>query len=86
MAFGRRDTVHDRTIECTKLTAPGVSIMQLLDQLAVASGVAEQMQTQGQLPLRYETRKDFHQEAIVPSAQAALHGDAILAGMLLEQR
>src|SRR5438105_6103966 len=41
---------------------------------------------QGQLPLRDDTRKDFHQVILVPAAEAAFHGDAVLAGMLLQER
>src|SRR5258708_9863080 len=42
--------------------------------------------SQGQLQLRYDTRKAFHQEVLVPAAQAAFHDDAVFAGMLLEKR
>ena len=41
--------------------------------------------TQGQLQLSRNSRKDFQQEVVVPAADAAFHGDAVLAGMLLQQ-
>ena len=44
------------------------------------------VETQGQLPLRDDARKDFHQEALIPAAEAAFHGDAVVAGMLLQER
>ena len=37
---------------------------------------------QGQLPLKRYTSKDFCQERVTPAAGPALHGDAVLAGML----
>ncbi len=41
---------------------------------------------QGQLLLRDDVRKDFHQEALIPATEAAFHGDAVVAGMLLQER
>jgi hypothetical protein len=38
---------------------------------------------QGQLQLNRCSGKDFHEEVVAPAATAALHGDAVLAGMLL---
>jgi hypothetical protein len=40
---------------------------------------------QGQLQLRGDFRKDFHQEGVVPAADATLHGDAVLGRMLLQE-
>jgi hypothetical protein len=41
---------------------------------------------QGQLQLSPASRKHFQQEGVVPAADTALHGDAVLAGMLLQER
>ena len=41
---------------------------------------------QGQLQLRRGSRKDFHQEIVVPATDTAFHGDAVFARMLLQQR
>jgi hypothetical protein len=38
---------------------------------------------QGQLPLKRYTGNNFRQELIAPTARAAFHRDAVLAGMLL---
>lgn len=41
---------------------------------------------QGQRPLWCNPSKDLQQEVVAPAAATSLHGDAILAWMLLEQR
>lgn len=42
--------------------------------------------TQGQLQLTLCSGKDFEQEVVAPAAGAAFHGDAVLLGMLLQER
>jgi len=41
---------------------------------------------QGQRTLNRFAARDLHQEAIIPSADSAFHGEAVRAGMLFQQR
>jgi hypothetical protein len=43
-------------------------------------------ESQGQRSLKRCSRKNFQQEAFAPAATAAFPGDALAAGMLLQQR
>jgi len=41
---------------------------------------------QGQRELTCLSGEDLHQEVVVPAAAAAFHGEAVAAGVLLQQR
>ena len=44
------------------------------------------MDGQGQRTLNSFDTKDLHQEVIIPATDSSFHGEAVLAGMLFQQR
>ena len=58
-------------------------IFDRLSDLAAFNNLSE---IQGQRTLNSFDTKDLHQEVIIPAADSSFHGEAVLAGMLLQKR
>ena len=67
----------------TKLVEPQKEGIRVWDLRLIRS---ELVKLQGQRSLNRCSGKNFQQEVLVPTTTAAFHGEAVSAGMLLQQR